>query len=126
MKKNLLLAALLALSVCIPSACSDEEADPVRIKIISMGGSLSGYYILDGNETVGFSQTTLTNDIYLLELTFTELDNISIYTQTAATGTYLAVFVYKGDTQVKTSSQSGSAGTYSISMNYYYGETATQ
>ncbi len=61
--KSIILILLIPL-IMMMTTCSDVEDDPINFKVISSYANFTGYYIIDGGHTIGFSGLGVGNNNY--------------------------------------------------------------
>lgn len=122
-KSKFLVCAVLLLASLFAVSCEDEESDPIIVRIFCYGSSFSGWYIIDGESPVFFSNDVVENGVYFKEIEIDELDELEMEVVTSTIdATSLAIKIYRDDTKVKESSQTGSSSIIMLNFTYTFGE----
>lgn len=119
MRKMVILAAGLALALCSIS-CSDE-AEEIKVIIISSGAGFSGYYFIDDDYGV-FEDDSVSGSVYSRTLYFEDVDDIDIYAMTDGDAYSLTISVYRDGSKVKSSYVTGSSEPLYLNVTYELGE----
>lgn len=99
-------------------SCS-EENEPIKVMVISNGGSFSGYYLKDADTITPFLPSLNTGNMFIYNKEIEIEDNIEVSVTTEATATSVEIKIYRDKNLVKSVSQTGD-GTTSIDASLVY------
>ena len=101
MKYNKICVLLIAVVISCLAGCSDV-ADEIKVRIISNGSNFTGWYDVDGDINY-ITGGTATSDVYSLELTLENIEDVEFDVITSGDAYSLTVIVYLDDEKVKSS-----------------------
>jgi len=118
-------AAVFMMLACaaLSHSCSDDEKDPITVRIFSYGADFSGTYIFNGGTAVTIPSCEKKEVLYYWEHTFEDLDQVEVDVKTGGTATFVAVRIYRDGARVKEAVNSSSSGAeLTAYLTYTYDE----
>lgn len=121
---RVVVGMLLVACVVMLAACSDDEKDPITIRVFSYYSNFTGSYIVNGNTSGVISGGTgvpLPNGdtIYYYELLFGELDQVEVTVMPLPAPDFIAIRVYRDGVKVK---EAVASLVTTLSLTYTYDE----
>ena len=130
--KRCLFICLFLITLCTVS-CSDD-ADVIKFKVICTGvggGDFNGYYIVDGDDTIGLTDgiVPIDSNCKQYEKELDDMDDLRISASRVDKRDQLEILVYRDDSNVKEATLDPSPNedypTMTLILTYEYGEEDT-